>query len=151
MINRHIAITNGIITLVVWSSIGILLASDWWGALPAMLFVLVPISTLVSYRSSFLAKSLIEGKATPKLYAIDGFKWAFIAAVIFWLWSISSEVMAAGSALLGANWWQVIKYIFTISLPVSLVVGLIGSVHGVVFFYLNSWQITANKQINVDE
>ncbi|WP_148059361.1 hypothetical protein [Sinobacterium caligoides] len=150
MNNRHIGLTNGIITLVTWSSIGMLLASEWWGALPVMLFVLVPISALVSYRSSVLAKSLIEGKATVKLYAIDGFKWAFIAAVIFWLWSISSEVMAAGGPLLGANWWQVMKYIFTISLPASLVVGLIGSVHGVVFFYFNRWQITANKQINAD-
>ncbi|WP_406608714.1 hypothetical protein [Agarivorans sp. JK6] len=145
MNNRHIGLTNGIITLVVWLSTGMLLASEWWGVLPAMLFVLVPISVLVSYRSSVLAKFLIEGKATLKLYAIDGFKWAFIASVIFWFLSISSEVMAAGGPLLGANWWQVVKYILTISLPVSLVVGLIGSVHGVVFFYLNSWQITANK------
>ena len=127
-----------------------LLASEWWGALPVILFVLVPISALVSYRSSVLAQLLIEGKATIKLYAIDGFKWAFVAAATFWLWSISSQVMAAGGPLLGANWWQVIKYIFTISLPISLIAGLIGSVHGVAFFYLNSWQITANKQINAD-
>ncbi|MCK8123903.1 hypothetical protein MTF66_02755 [Pseudoalteromonas sp. 2CM39R] len=138
------------ITLVFWSSLGMFLASEWWGALPVILFVLVPISALVSYRSSVLAKCLIEGNATVKLYAIDGFKWAFIASAIFWLWSISSQAMAAGGPLLGANWWQVMKYIFTISIPVSLIVGFIGGAHGVVFFYLNSWQITANKQINAD-
>ncbi len=150
MNSRSIGLINGIITLMFWSSLGMLLASEWWGALPVILFVLVPISALVSYRSSVLAQLLIEGKATIKLYAIDGFKWAFVAAATFWLWSISSQVMAAGGPLLGANWWQVIKYIFTISLPISLIAGLIGSVHGVAFFYLNSWQITANKQINAD-
>lgn len=141
MNNRNIGLMNGMITLVFWSLLGILLASEWWGAFPVILFVLVPISALVSYRSSVLAQLLIEGKATIALYAVDGFKWAFTAASIFWLCSISSQVMAAGGSLLDANWWQVVKYIFTVSLPISLIAGLIGSVHGAGFFYLNRWLI----------
>ena len=147
---KKIGLINGLLTLITWSVIGMSLASYWWGALPIILFILVPVSALVSYRTSALAQILLQGKATVSLYAIDGFKWAFIASCIFWGWSISSEVLAAGGPLLGANGWQVLEYIFTIAIPSSLVAGLIGSLHGVVFYYLNRWQITANNQLKRD-
>jgi hypothetical protein len=141
----YIGLLNGILTLTVWTTVMLSLASFNFRILPILLAILIPVSILVSYRTIVLAKLMQQGKATIKLYSFDGFKWAFIASCIVWAINISSQVLAAGDPLQGASGWQVFEYILTIAIPTSLFVGLLGGVHGVLFYYVSLWQITANK------
>ncbi|UCX05201.1 hypothetical protein [Shewanella glacialimarina] len=138
---RSLGLINGLLTLSVWSIVGLILATNWFGVIPIFLFILIPTSALVSWRSTSLAPQLIKGSATLKLYAIDGFKWGVISGVVFWTWSISTQVLAAGDPLMGASFTQVVEYIFTISLPFTLLFGVSGLIHSIVFYYLNRWLV----------
>jgi len=138
---RRLGLINGFITLLVWSLVGFVIAANWFGVLPIFLFILIPASALVAWRSTCLAPKLINGEATLKLYAQDGFKWGVITGLVFWTFSISTDVFAAGSALMGADFFQVLEYFFKISIPITLLLGVVGAIHSIVFYYFNHWLV----------
>jgi len=138
---RRLGLINGLLILLTWSIVGLTLSTNWISVFPVILSILIPLAILVSWRSSVLAQCLINGNGTVKLYVYDGFKWGVISGVIFWTLSISTDVLAAGSALLGASFIQVLEYILKISVPFTLLFGVVGAIHSIVFYYFNRWLI----------
>ncbi|ELE1909087.1 hypothetical protein RC854_004146 [Vibrio vulnificus] len=132
-----ISTINSISTFTVWLIFGLLISSNWQGVLLSLLFVLLPISCLVFWRSYVLSELLLNGKASLKLYAFDGFKWGIIFGCVFFTFTISSEVMAAGSALMGASFNDIAFYVFMFAIPTTFVIGLVGMFHSMLFYGLN--------------
>ena len=141
MSNYRIAIVNTICTFTFWLIVALGLLSNWENSLLTILMVLVPISLLVFWRSYVLNKI----SASLKGYAFDGFKWGGISSSILFSISISSEVMAAGSPLMGASANDIIFYVFMFAVPITFVVGLIGMIHSVVYYFFSHWLNTAEN------
>ena len=140
---RKIGLINGILVLIFWSACGMLLATHWQGAFPVIVFILLPVSVLVAWRSFKMAILLQAGKVALKHYALDGFKYGFIVSCALWVCSISMQVWAAGNVLDNASFIQIVKFILLVSIPTSILAGIIGLLHAIGFYYLNRWQISS--------
>lgn len=147
MSRRTVGLIDGLVFLVFWSLVGMMASAYWWGALPIILFVLVPVSALVSWRGAVMASSFSEGSPSLKQYVLDGAKWGSLASLMFLGWSIASQVSAAGEHLEGASFFskEVATYLLFMGVPLVLAGTVAGSVHGGVYFYLNRWLATANQ------
>ncbi len=140
---RLIGIQNGIIVFVFWSCVGLLLVSDWRIAIPWFTAYLFPISLVVTWRSTKLSYNLAKQCVTVKAYVVEGFLVGFTVCIVFFGLTISNQALAAGSELDGADLNGIIKYVLFFALPISVSVGLLGSVQGLLFFHLNRWQLAS--------
>ncbi len=138
---RTIGLIDGSLFLLSWSAFGFLSASHWWGALPIIVFILVPSAALVSWRGASLSK---QGRANfPSLLAHvkDGGKWGGIAGFVLFAWSFTSEVIAAGGPLLGTPFFSLATAEYALILSSVFCIGgtLFGAAHGLAFYFINRW------------
>ncbi len=80
---------------------------------------------------------------TVKAYAVEGFWVGFTVCIVFFGLTISNQAFAAGTVLDGADLNDIIKYVLFFALPISVSVGLFGSVQGLLFYHLNRWQLAS--------
>lgn len=144
---RTVGLIDGLIFLVFWSLVGMMTSTYWWGALPIILFVLVPVSALVSWRGAVMASSFRNGSPSLKQHVFDGAKWGSLAGLVLLGWSVASQVSAAGGHLDGASFFskEVAAYLLYMGVPLICGGTGAGSVHGAMYFYLNRWLTTANQ------
>ncbi|EPY0995219.1 hypothetical protein ACW9O2_004265, partial [Vibrio vulnificus] len=140
---RLIGIQNGVIVFVFWLCVGLLLVSDWRIAIPLFAAYLFPISLVVAWRSAKLGCNLAKQCVTVKAYAVEGFLVGFTVCIVFFGLTISNQAFAAGTVLDGADLNDIIKYVLLFALPISVSVGLLGSVQGLLFYHLNRWQLAS--------
>ncbi len=141
---RLIGIQNGSIVFIFWMGVGFLSVADWRLAIPLFVVYLLPISLIVAWRSEKLATDLSEKLATLKTYAFEGFCVGFSVCFVFIIWNAVNQAFAAGNILDGASSVDIVKYVVFFSLPISVLVGLLGVIHGMLFFLLNHRQLTLN-------
>ncbi|HAS7003359.1 hypothetical protein HJ205_23330 [Vibrio parahaemolyticus] len=140
---RLIGIQNGSVVFIFWLGVGLFGVSDWHLAIPVFVAYLLPISLIVAWRSEKLATDLSKKLATMRTYALEGFWVVFFVCIVFWFWNLTNQVFAAGNVLDGASSSDIIKYVLFFSLPVSVLVGLLGAIQGMLFFHLNSRQLAS--------
>ncbi len=140
---RLIGIQNGSVVFIFWLGVGLFWVSDWHLAIPVFVAYLLPISLIVAWRSEKLATDLSKKLATMQAYALEGFWVGFSVCIVFWFWNLTNQVFAAGNVLDGASSSDIIKYVLFFSLPVSVLVGLLGAIQGMLFFQLNSRQLAS--------
>ncbi|HAS6386974.1 TPA: hypothetical protein RZA60_004258 [Vibrio vulnificus] len=138
-----IGIQNGSVVFIFWLGVGLFWVSDWHLAIPVFVAYLLPISLIVAWRSEKLATDLSKKLATMQAYALEGFWVGFSVCIVFWFWNLTNQVFAAGNVLDGASSSDIIKYVLFFSLPVSVLVGLLGAIQGMLFFQLNSRQLAS--------
>jgi len=144
MVARKIGRIDALLFFVVWSCIGAASATNPAGSLPLIIFLLVPASALVGWRGAASARLILAGTASLQRSATEGFVWGAIFILLIWLWGVSNAALAAGTVLDGLSpfqfeFWAVVA---TTLLPAVGIGGSIGSLHGVVFLYLNRWLCT---------
>ncbi|HHX8306486.1 TPA: hypothetical protein ACVOZG_004641 [Vibrio diabolicus] len=140
---RLIGIQNGSIVFIFWLGVGLFLVFDWHLAIPVFVAYLLPISLIVAWRSEKLVIDLSKKLATIRTYALEGFWVGFSVCIVFWFWNLANQALAAGNVLDGASSSDIIKYVLFFSLPVSVLVGLLGAIQGMLFFHLNSRQLAS--------
>lgn len=135
-----VGLIDAAVFFALWAAIGVASAAHPFGAIPAILFLLVPASVLVGWRGEVCARLLLANGGSAKRAAIEGggFALFFIAVVAAW----SGVAHAAGGHFDG----------LTISMPQfwvavgwhavwALAFAITGSVHGVLLFWGNRWLI----------
>ena len=146
---RRIGRIDALLFFVIWSCIGVASASDVWGALPAIVFLLIPASALVGWRGAASVRLLLCGKASPRRALIEGFGWGVAFVFAIWLLGATNSAFAAGGALDGlsplqSEFW----FAFALTVLPSLGIGgLLGTVHGIALFYVNAWLVRANPAV----
>ncbi|MCU8439600.1 hypothetical protein OC515_22585, partial [Vibrio vulnificus] len=73
----------------------------------------------------------------------EGFLVGFTVCIVFFELTISNQAFAAGTVLDGADLNDIIMYVLFFALPISVSVGLLGSVQGLLFYHLNRWQLAS--------
>lgn len=142
-LNRKIGLIDGVVFLFFWSVTGMANATYWHGALPVIVFILVPLAGFVAWRGSVSVEKIINGKATNKSSAIEGAIYGLIVAIVLCLWSCASQVYAAGSVFddLSPNSFEWYLRIFQSYLPFITAGAVIGSLHGVAFYNINKYLV----------
>lgn len=146
MLARKIGRIDALLFFVLWSYVSFVSAANPWGALPVIVFLLVPASALVGWRGATFVRLILAGVASLRHAVIEGFGWgaAFVFAV--WLWGAASSAFAAGGVLDGLSPLQA-KFWYAVSvtlLPALGIGGILGTLHGIALFYLNRWLVRAN-------
>lgn len=149
---RKIGRIDALLFFVIWSCVGLMSATHPWGALPVIVFLLVPASALVGWRGAALVLLILAGAASLRRAVIEGFGWGAAFVFAIWLWGAASSAFAAGGVLDGlsplqAEFWYAVSVTL---LPVLGVGGILGALHGIALFYLNRWLVRANPPLNPD-
>lgn len=130
---------------LLWAVVLLLSVGHPYGALPAIIFLLVPASALVGWRGAVSVRLLLQGRASLLRGAIEGFAFACLFLAVVWLWSWLSQAHAAGTVFDGLSpespdFWSIIGYLgFWL-----LGFGVAGAIHGVLLLYLNYRLLMAN-------
>ncbi len=137
--NRKIGMIDGLIFLTFWSAIGMASAPYWYGALPVIIFILIPISALVSWRGARSVENIKEEKLSIKTSAIEGGLCGFLVTFAISLWSYSAQVYAAGTLFdnVQTNNIELYERIVEAYLPIVSGGILSGALHGMFFYKLN--------------
>ena len=136
---RKVGRIDALIFFVAWASVGMLSATNVYGALPLIIMVLLPASALVGWRGAASARKILAGKSSVKHAAIEGFWWGAAVALVVWLWGFSNAALAAGTVFDGLSslepvfWLTVATSLF----PVLLIAGCLGAVTGVALYFIN--------------
>ena len=152
VIARKVGLINAAFFFIVWSCIGALSAAQPIGSLPVIIFLLVPASALVGWRGAASVRHILGGTASLRRALSEGFVSGACLIFLVWLWGTANSAFAAGSAIDGLSPLQV-EFWFVIAvtlLPALGLGGVLGAMHGVVFFYLNRWLVQANLSFKRD-
>jgi hypothetical protein len=138
-LNRKIGMIDGMLFLIFWSISGMASATYWHGALPIIVFIIIPVSAFVAWRGAKSVEKIKNGKATNRTSAIEGGLCGLIATLVISVWSYSTQVYAAGSVFddISPNSFEFFKRIAEAYIPIITVGTILGSIHGVLFFNLN--------------
>ncbi|WP_133247315.1 hypothetical protein [Azospira sp. I13] len=152
MIAQKIGRIDALLFFVIWSCVGLLSATHSYGALPIIVFLLVPASALVGWRGTVSVRLILAGAASLRRAAIDGFIGGAAFVLVIWLWGFSNAALAAGTVFDGLSPWQFEFWlaVATTLLPAMGAAGVVGALHGIAFFFLNRWLIRANTPVNPD-
>jgi len=150
---RKIGRIDALLFFVLWSCVGLASASHAWGAVPAIVFLLLPASALVGWRGKQKKHNcglILAGAASLRRAAFEGFGWGIAFVSSIWLWGATNSAFAAGGALDGlsplqSEFWYALSVTL---LPALGIGGLLGAVHGIAFFYLNGWLVRANPSFH---
>jgi len=142
-INLKIGMIDGGLFLIFWSIIGMVSATYWYGALPIIIFILIPLSSFVAWRGAKSVEKIKNEKLTYKSSALEGAICGFIASLIFVIWSYSSQAYAAGSVFddVSPNTIEFYKRFVKAYVPLLAAGPLLGSIHGVLFFRINMFLV----------
>ena len=137
---------NGLLFFALWCAIGMGVASQPAGALPAIVFLLVPASALVGWRGAALARRLLAAPVSAQRAAGEGFAWGAFSAFAVWGWGFSSAALAAGTVFDGlsparSEFWLVVATSF---LPAMGLAGVVGAEHGIALLLLNRCLVRVN-------
>ncbi len=145
--NRKIGMIDGGIFLLFWSSVGMLSANYWHGALPVILFILIPVSAFIAWRGTKSVERIKAQKITNKTSAIEGGLYGLFITVLISFWSYSSQVYAAGSVFDGipVSSLEFCKRIFVSYILIITAGTALGSIHGVLFYNFNKYLIKTVK------
>ena len=147
-----IGFIDALLFFVVWSCVGLATAAQPSGALPIIVFLLVPASALVGWRGAASVRLILAGTASLRRAVIEGFAYGAAFVFVIWLWGASNAALAAGTVFDGLSprqpefWVTVAKSL----LPALGIGGSIGSLHGIVLLYVNRRLVRANPFINTD-
>ena len=149
---RKIGRIDALLFFVLWASLGLISATYPWGAIPAILFLLVPASALVGWRGVASVRLILAGKASLQRASSEGFVAGAAFALAVWLWGFSNAALAAGTVFDGLSPWQSQFWLLvaTTLLPAMGIAGVLGALHGAAFFILNRWMVRANPPVNPD-
>lgn len=130
---------DGTLFLIFWSIAGMASATYWYGALPIIVFIIIPSSAFVAWRGAKSVENIINGKAKNKTSAIEGGVCGLIATLAISVWSFSTQVYAAGSVFDSISFGS-LEFFKRIAEAYILIITagtIISSTHGVLFFNLN--------------
>lgn len=142
-LNRKIGMIDGGLFLIFWSIIGMFNANYWYGALPIIIFILIPSSAFVAWRGAKSVTKIKNKKLTCKSSSLEGAICGFIASLILVIWSYSSHAYAAGSVFddVSPSTIEFYKRLVIACVPIISAGTLLGSIHGVLFFRINMFLI----------
>ena len=142
---RNMGRIDAVLFFLFWGVVLLFSAAHPYGALPAIIFLLVPASALVGWRGAASVRLLLQGRASLLRGAIEGFVFACLLLAVVWLWSWFSQAHAAGTVFDGLSpespdFWLIIG-----NLGLWLLgFGVAGAIHGVFLLYLNYRLLMAN-------
>ena len=145
--NKKIGMIDGGLFLLFWSSVGMISATYWYGALPVIFFILIPVSAFVAWRGAKSVEKIKTETITNKASALEGGLCGLIITLLVSLWSYSSQANAAGSVFDGVsmNSFEFYKRIFSLYVPIITGGTMMGAIHGIIFFNLNKYLIKILK------
>lgn len=142
---RKIGRIDAALFFLLWALVLLFSVAHPYGALPAIIFLLVPASALVGWRGAVSVRLLLQGCASLLRGAIEGFAFACLFLAVVWLWSWFGQAHAAGTVFDGLSpespdFWRIIGYsgLWLTGL------GVAGAIHGVLLLYLNYRLLMAN-------
>jgi hypothetical protein len=94
---------DAVLFFVTWLCMGLIAASHPWGALPAVVFLLLPASALVGWRGAVSVRLILAGTDSLRRAGIEGFGWGAAFVLVIVLWSAANSASAAGSAFDGLS------------------------------------------------
>lgn len=145
---RKIGRIDALLFFIIWSCVGLTSATHPWGALPIIVFLLIPASALVGWRGAAFVRLILAEATSLRRAVLEGFGWGAAFVFAIWLWGAISSAFAAGHVLEGlsplqAEFWYAVSVTL---LPALGIGGILGALHGIALFYLNGWLVRALKK-----
>ena len=137
---RLVGLIDAAVFFALWAAIGVASAAHPFGAIPAILFLLVPASVLVGWRGEVCARLLLANEGSAKRAAIEGGGFALLFVVVIATWSGVAHASGGyfdGLAIRMPQFWVVVGWHAIWALAFTIA----GSVHGVLLFWVNRWLI----------
>jgi hypothetical protein len=129
---------DGAIFIAVWSCIAAAVTPMQSMHIAAM--YIIPVSLVVSFLGRRQAISIQQGRITLLQAAFGGAKWGAALSSALVAITIATEVNAAGGHLDGQVLFSAAtgQYLLLYGLPIMLTSSLLGALHAVCFFKINS-------------